>query len=392
MSALLGLLGSGANTHRPATPACAAPVFWAEVATLARAHRVVPQLHAAVLNGRAPAMAPDVRRDLDLHARMIALNARFMVSELMRIMQLFDAWSIPVVVFKGPVLGVMAYGAITAREFGDLDLLVNAEDYSRAKQALGAHGLAMVHTPEEEGRIAQAHFRSANGRVHIDLHERLAPYDYPGAVGAESVREQTAALALAGGSITTLRPSAALLVACLQAAKNRRKLLYQLTDIAALAGRHGDECVRGAMDLAMAWRMRRVFLTGVQAASELLSFSLPDEVRCRIAADSGVTGLVSETRDALHGREVLPGFLRPRHRPRLLLRDRAGERFLYLVRIAPYYARWILTPSAADLNLVTLPRRLAFLYPLVRLARLTVVRARNRFNPNASAAKPRNPL
>jgi len=51
-----------------------------------------------------------------------------MSAELLRIMKLLESNGIEALVFKGPALAQMAYGDITMRQFGDLDVFVHRED------------------------------------------------------------------------------------------------------------------------------------------------------------------------------------------------------------------------------------------------------------------------
>ena len=46
-------------------------------------------------------------------------------------MKLFEKYDIQALAFKGPTLAQNAYGDITLRQFGDLDILIRKKDRSR---------------------------------------------------------------------------------------------------------------------------------------------------------------------------------------------------------------------------------------------------------------------
>ena len=61
----------------------------------------------------------------------IAQRNMLMSSELIKIMRLLEENHIEALAFKGPALAQTAYGDITLRQFGDLDILIREKDRSR---------------------------------------------------------------------------------------------------------------------------------------------------------------------------------------------------------------------------------------------------------------------
>ncbi len=50
--------------------------------------------------------------------------------------ELFEQSSLPMLVFKGPTLAIDAYGDLSLRECGDLDMLIRPDDFPRVKEML----------------------------------------------------------------------------------------------------------------------------------------------------------------------------------------------------------------------------------------------------------------
>jgi hypothetical protein len=53
---------------------------------------------------------------------------------------LLESYEIPAIAYKGPTLAVSAYGNLSLRQFGDLDILVQDRAYERARQLLIKQG------------------------------------------------------------------------------------------------------------------------------------------------------------------------------------------------------------------------------------------------------------
>lgn len=369
MAALLALLAPRVSAASPSPTSNTVDADWASIIEQARQHRVVQHLFRAIKGHRPPAMSPQLYSNLERHARVQALDARFMTAELIRIQALLTEARISPIAFKGPVLGVLAYGDPAAREFGDLDLLVDAADYPRAVSLLENRGLQQVFPPELARTKGQTHFCSEDKRVSIDLHRKLASPDHPGILDPAVLRGHTAPLELGGGRITTFTPAAALAVCGLQAVKARWRALYHLLDIAALMDRHGDACAREGLQIASDWRMRRALLVSLLMVEELLQAPPPEDVRRAACSDPVAVKLAREMRVNFFREYVPGGFLRPRHRLGLLTRDSQRERAAYALRMVPRYIRPALTPNDADRNWIRLPAALAFLYPFVRCVR-----------------------
>ncbi|MBD3790221.1 MAG: nucleotidyltransferase family protein, partial [Campylobacterales bacterium] len=65
----------------------------------------------------------NILTELKAHYMSISRRNMLMSAELLRIMKLLEANNIEALAFKGPALAQMAYGNITMRQFGDLDVL-----------------------------------------------------------------------------------------------------------------------------------------------------------------------------------------------------------------------------------------------------------------------------
>src|ERR1051326_5918676 len=107
-------------------------IDWQRLLRKARQHHVLPLL-CKQLSALGVAMMPEpVLKQL---RTIFAANRRrnaFLAGELIRIVEIFERSGIPAIPFKGPALAVEAYGDLSLRQFGDLDIIVPKEDVARA--------------------------------------------------------------------------------------------------------------------------------------------------------------------------------------------------------------------------------------------------------------------
>ena len=115
----------------------AGPVNWDRVLSVARAFEVEP-VFCSNLIALSGAPIPDDVLDMaairERESRALALAGTLV---LVDIASRLENAGIPVIVLKGPALGVTAYGDASMRTFRDIDLLVRREDVLRGRCRIG---------------------------------------------------------------------------------------------------------------------------------------------------------------------------------------------------------------------------------------------------------------
>ena len=137
-------------------PSWGGAVNWDEVYAIARIHSVLPLIHRSLRTYKEGAI-PDtfierIRKEFHKNGLLIQMQK----NSLSHVWNTFKATSIPVLFFKGPVLGSMAYGSPIWRKPGDIDILIHPGDYSRAREFLIDAGYTIDQPPAIENN-ASAH-------------------------------------------------------------------------------------------------------------------------------------------------------------------------------------------------------------------------------------------
>jgi hypothetical protein len=340
---------------------------WNEFLRQAEHHGVLP-LVARNVTAHARGLPPEVEQALQSAFETNVRRNLWFASELVRIVDHFEKRDLRAIPYKGPVLAESVYGDVALRNFGDLDLLIAAADFERAKQVLAELG----YRPSAELSPAverfwlrygyERSFDSAAGKYLVELQWGLLPYFYAVDLRVEELLARAGGAALGGREMPCLSPEDSLLVLCLHAGKHLWMRLIWVCDIAETMRAQPVDWV---VVCARARELGIVRILGVSfwLVRALLRVSLPGPPQEIVDGDPEVQVLGEQfaarlARSAGYDFESAEYF-----RWVLRLRERRGDRWRYLWRLV-----W--TPGAGDVAAVRLPEALFPLYRAVRLVRL----------------------
>lgn len=299
-----------------------------------------------------------------------ARRKRAMTGELLRITGLFDSHGLESLPYKGPALAAQLYGDVTLREYGDLDILLRPRDVLRAKALLQELGYAPQYrlAPAAEDAFlhssAQYHLVMVHGqRGMVELHWKTDP-DFPVEAGDDRWWAALARIPLDKGSVRGFSPEELLLVLCIHGSKHYWNTLGWIVDVGELLRTHPAMDWPRIAGTARRLGCARRLALGLHLAQHLLDAPLPREARADIAGRAELDGFAERIEAALFS----PGY--PGMAPLEALRCHLGlyERNRDRLR---YFANTIFSPSLVEWTRWPLPRALFFLYPGLRLMRLT---------------------
>lgn len=148
------------------------PLDWERLIRLANTHRVTPLIYRALKHRKN--VAPEVNnrmRQMVLNQSVCNIRA---ATQLVELLGLFQKQNIPVIPFKGHVLGADLYGDVALRPSVDFDLYVpNSQAIAACEllknmgynsPLLDQHGLSVL------SRFFTIEFSQGQQNLHIDLH------------------------------------------------------------------------------------------------------------------------------------------------------------------------------------------------------------------------------
>jgi hypothetical protein len=269
---------------------------WSRVLLLAEEHGVIGHL-ANRLRELNQNLVPAAIRGklLDRHRRQVFSTLRI-TAELFRLLELFAAKDIPALVVKGPVLAMQAYGDLSMRKYGDLDLLVRQADIRRATESLQATGYqaAVPLSAIDAGKIpGQYLFSKSDANLLVELHNDFTLRYFPRRLPLDKFFERHILVGLDGHEAPALAVEDELVYICVHGATHFWGRLSWIADVAALVTRQADLDWQNARNTAKEVGAERMLDTGLRLASDLLHARLPDKVLVAVQGDVGAAKLAA---------------------------------------------------------------------------------------------------
>ncbi|WP_348260869.1 nucleotidyltransferase family protein [Telmatobacter sp. DSM 110680] len=344
---------------------------WEEVIEAARQHGILPGLFSALaanqtgVDSKALELA---RSEFDRNAFHCFANA----AELLEVLRLFERSEIAAIPFKGVVLGASAYGDMTARTAGDLDILIRYRDLLPAAQLMKERGYELKTDVLEDGSPAKKdyfeyHFERPDDGMVLELRWRLELTQprYRHDIGLDWVWPRRRMTRLAGADVLNFDAASCLLMLCMHGSKHVWSRLVWICDVARLLESEPRLDWDFVRQEAKRVGLTRCVALGVLLAREISGAEVPTEVLRRFEGDRRARKLAE-----FLGKHVAEN---PGMKP-----DGLVPYFIQLLgfwqTVAVMLSPKFLQPTARDRSVVKLPKALASLYYLIRPVRLLLDR------------------
>lgn len=345
---------------------------WDRFVKAATRNAVAPLLYRALKDESAvPLRIRDEFKSLCV--RCAAHNIR-LSRELVRIMGFFDKAEIPALAYKGPTLAVLAYGDLTLRQMGDLDILIKKPHLARARAALEANGYQSPLTPQlQEYYLKERyhlHFLGGDPKVDVELHWAFTPVFWAFSLQENELWSRTSTVILVGSRVPTMGPEISLLALFAHGAKERWCRLSLVCDVAALLEIHPELDWEWLLAETRRMGRERILLLGLLLAQTLFDAELPAELLRDIKGDRRVQSLAAQIQENLRCGTLPEGAWFHLYALSVWHHRRDWSAYLRSVaRSLPIRLGELVRPSAVDRSALRLPKRLSLLYYLVRPVR-----------------------
>jgi len=284
--------------------------------------------------------------------------------ELTKIARCFEQRGIEFLAHKGPALAQLLYGNPAMRQFGDLDVIVRARDFARARDALMKLGYdpALRVSPRQEQALLRSGYECSFGlnseRNLVELQWQVVPRFCSIDFDIDALFNRSVQIDLDGLSLRTVGHDDMLLVLCVHAAKHEWAELGMLRDIATLAN----------FNLDWDWIIAKARRLGILKILQVSLLAVSDLFHASLQ-----TQLPSATRGAAELASAIVARLQHNYEPdtestryfraQLQTRERWRDRARFIWRL-------ITTPSVQEWQAVQIPDPYFVLYRGVRIGRL----------------------
>ncbi len=360
-------------------------IDWDLLLHKANAHGVLPLLHKSLSHVCPDRIPLPLFNQLKACFHLNALRNQYLSQELLRLLALLESNNIAALPFKGPTLAILAYGSLSFRQFGDLDILVHERDFLVAKDLLlvdgyqrgqQLHGIADIETQELAlmKRWGEYPLIHPDKQFSVDLHDRLIGGEFPAlSANFDLFWENLAPVPLLNTEVNTLCPEDLLLYLCIHGSKDFWLRLSWVCDVATLIHTQPQMNWQWLSDRAQTLDCEQMLWLGISLAQDLLSVSLPE-----VAADRMQKVFEKQQLSAQIQRQILSGICPKEIKYTKLQRfyfhgqliDNRGDQRRYYFSCARSLLLDPIRPNVQDLKFVSLHPRVHFLYYLIRPARL----------------------
>lgn len=349
-------------------------INWADLIRIAAPHGLLPLLHrnlSLVCEDRVP---PRTLEQLRRYHESVTRRNAIRAGELFTLLDLLEANHIPAIPFKGPTLGLLAYGDLSLREFTDLDIVVHESDLWRTWDVLTRHG----YVPEDGGgALAERKSLPPEGkhwtfkcddRLTLEIHWRFNEKSFGSQLEPAEVWSSVRSSTLSGRSVQVIPPEQMLMLLSIHLASHLWRRLNWICDIAAMVSAKSDLDWELLLRTARRVGCERILSVSLLLSKNLLGSPLPQHVDERFGKDKVSALIVREVSDGLFT-GTKPEFWRiDSVRYAIILRERQKDRFQAF--IAYVLRKHSLRPNRADAESLRFPASLSFLHYITRPIRL----------------------
>jgi Uncharacterised nucleotidyltransferase len=347
------------------------PLDWNYIQQTAMNHGVAPLCYAQLQTFFPERIPEEEMEPLRAHARSVAGRNLYLAAKLVEILHRFASKDIRVIPYKGPVLAEMAYGNLGLREFVDLDFILAHRDLRPAWTVIEQLGYrpADPALAEPDAPVPGEYlFLAPGGDFHIELHTELTLRHFPNPLVPARLANSLAPVQVNGETIQTFSPEESLVFLSVHGAKDFWARLLWISDVAELIQSSQGFDWKRALAAANELGCGRFVRLAILLSNGILEAPVPQKTLDYANSDSEAKALAQMVSRWLFVEEPSGVAARARYRMGMVEGFWPGARYAW---------RLATTPTTEDIQAVRLPRKLGFLYPLIRPIRLLRPRSRH---------------
>ena len=260
------------------------PLDWDYVLATAFSHGLMPLLQKNLTTSAADLVSVEVMGRMKRESVANSQSVLHLIGKQLKVYRLLKEAGIRVAIFKGAVLAQMAYGEVSLRQAGDIDLLIDRAHFAEARSLLESLGYEMAPRLTEAQLASHLAFHCEIPFMRdewftiVDLHWGLSPRSFVFGLEAGEVMSRLKSVVLAGTTVETFCDEDMVLYLSMHGAKH---LWHRMEWIVSLA-----ELIRAAKDLdwnttiqrAEAAHATRMLALGLRLVETFTSLNIPSQV------------------------------------------------------------------------------------------------------------------
>lgn len=289
----------------------------------------------------------------------------------LRVYKLFKDHGIPVALFKGPLLAQMAYGELSLRQAGDIDILIHRHHFHEVRSLLESLGYEMYPqlTPSQLASHLNNHceiqFMRDDWFTMVDLHWDLAPRSFVFAIKADELMSRLQSVPLAGTMVETFSAEDLVLYQSMHGAKHLWRRLERITSLAETVRSTPEINWNVLVDRAANAHATRMLGLGLRLVESFSDVPVPSHVLNTLDSDRNLQRMALRIREQIFTSHGVPESTET-NLNNLRIMDRKRDALVSALRA-------IFVPTFPDWQALALPASLHSLYYAFRPLRLSSV-------------------
>lgn len=336
---------------------------WDYLLATASSHGLIPLLHKHLHSSDTDLVPIKTRSRLKHQSVSNSQNVLHLFGKQRKLHRVLKDSGIRAAIFKGSLLAQTAYGEMSLRHAGDIDVLISRADFDRARELLESLGYQMMPslTPAQLSSHLNTHceiqFMRDDWFTVVDLHWALAPKTFVFKLETEDLLTRLQRVSVAGVEFETLSNEDSILYQSMHGAKHLWRRIEWISSLGETIRAADSTDWDAVMNRASNARATRMLTLGLQLAQRVSKISVPlplhngamaDEVLARMFT---VSGAADSTETNLYNLKIM---------------DRKRDALISTLRA-------IFVPTLTDWHALNLPPSLHSLYYAYRPLRLSKI-------------------
>ncbi|HEU4432477.1 MAG TPA: nucleotidyltransferase family protein [Pyrinomonadaceae bacterium] len=349
------------------------PLDWDYVIATAFSHGLLPLLQknlAKVVAGAAADLVPaQVLSRLKRESVANSQSVLHLIGKQLAAYRLLRDRGMRVAIFKGAVLAQMAYGEVSLRQAGDIDMLIDREHFAEARGLLESLGYAMA--PQLTDAQLASHlafhceipFMRDDWFTVVDLHWGLAPRSFVFGLAVDEVMSRLREVSLSGTMVATFSDEDMVLYQSMHGAKHLWRRLEWITSLAEMVRASPEIDWSVVLKRAEDAHATRMLALGLQLVETFSDVEIPAPIFTTVDPRDAMKQLATQMREQIFtvARTIES---RETNLYNFKIMDRKRDALVSALRA-------LFVPTFSDWQALALPARLHPLYYAYRPLRLS---------------------
>lgn len=344
-------------------------VDWEYLFAAAGNHGLIPLLHKHLHSFAADLTPIQILSRLKLQSVGNLQNVLHLLGKQLKIQTLFHKHEVPIAIFKGSVLAQMAYGELSLRQAGDIDVLISRAHFHDARHLLESLGYQMwpaLTTTQLNSHLAsrcEIQFVRDDWFTIVDLHWGLAPKTFVFKMETNELLSRLQPVTVGGTEIKTLATEDLIVYLAMHGAKHLWRAVEWITSLGELIRAADSIAWETVIQRAADAHATRMLALGLRLVDQISDLEIPATVLRTIDAEASMKRMAQQIISqifTLWGARVST----ETNLNNLKIMDRKRDALLSA-------ARAIFVPTISDWSALNLPPSLHSLYYAYRPLRLS---------------------